>query len=168
MDLVSIRTAIITSIASDDKLVDLLVFKGGNALEIAHRIGQRSSLDLDYSMAADVDNASEIGERLFKSLRTRFNSEALILFDEEFAPRPSNREPGSLWGGYTATFKLIDKQLYDRLGGNLEDIRRQSLVIGFNNRRTFRIEISAYEYREGKIEVDIGGYKTWQLSLVNS
>jgi len=75
--------------------VDLLVFKGGNALEIAHRIGQRSSLDLDYSMAADVDNASEIGERLFKVLRTRFNSEALILFDDEFAPRPSNREPGS-------------------------------------------------------------------------
>jgi len=165
MDLVSIRTTIITSIASDDKLVDLLVFKGGNALEIAHRIGQRSSLDLDYSMATDVDNASEIGERLFRALRTRFNSEALILFDDEFAPRPSNREPGSLWGGYTATFKLIDKQLYERLGGNLEDIRRQSMVIGFNNRRTFRIEISAYEYCEGKIEVDIDGYKTFVYSI---
>jgi hypothetical protein len=165
MDLLTIRTIIITSIASDERLMDLLVFKGGNALEIVHKIGQRSSLDLDYSMATDVEDASEISGRLFKVLKARFNSEGLILFDEVFVPRPSNRKPGSFWGGYTATFKLIENHLYESLDGNLEDIRRQSMVIGFNNRRTFKIEISAFEYCEGKIEVDIDGYKAFVYSI---
>ena len=158
MDLTAIRTTIITAIASDNTLLDLLVFKGGNALEIVHKIGQRSSLDMDYSMVADFTDTTTIATLLFNALRARFDPAGYVLFDEEFAPRPENREPGALWGGYSATFKLIDMKLHQQLGGQLDYIRRQSVAIGPNNRRTFKIEISAYEYCEGKIEVDIEGY----------
>lgn len=116
-------------------------------------------------MATDVDDAYEIEVRLFKALKDRFDAAGFILFDEHFGPRPSNREPGSKWGGYTANFKLIDKELYRKLDGKLEDIQRQSMVIGFNHRRTFKIEISAYEYCEGKMEVYVEGYKAYVYTI---
>lgn len=165
MDLNSLRKTIVASIASDEILSNLLVFKGGNALEIVHNIGQRSSLDLDYSMPADYQDPAELGERIFAALTPRLESQGLVLFDEEFAPRPSNRETGAKWGGYTATFKLIPKQLYDQLGGNLTNIRIQSIPAGPTNRRTFRVEISAYEYCDGRLHVQIDGETALVYSL---
>ena len=165
MDLIEIRKTIITAIASDDFLLDLLVFKGGNALEIVHNIGQRSSLDLDYSMPTDVDDPSVLEQRLFSTLRNRFDSLGYLIFDERFGPRPRNRELGSRWGGYSAAFKLISRQLHEELDGNLEDIRRQSLVIGAVNQRTFKIDISAYEFCEGSIRVNIDGHTAIVYSI---
>jgi predicted nucleotidyltransferase component of viral defense system len=69
MDLLEIRKTIITAVESDDMLVDRLVLKGGNALEIVHRIGNRASLDLDYSMEGDFDNPEIVGTRLLTALR---------------------------------------------------------------------------------------------------
>jgi hypothetical protein len=50
-DLRQIRKALLTAVASDDVLYDLLVLKGGNALELSHRIGERASLDLPMERA---------------------------------------------------------------------------------------------------------------------
>ena len=52
-----LRLQFITALAADDELYELLVLKGGNALNLIHQVGQRSSLDLDYSLEADVDDA---------------------------------------------------------------------------------------------------------------
>ena len=74
MDLADLRRLIITAIASDDLLVERLVLKGGNALELIHRIGQRASLDLDYSMDGDFDDVEDGKSRLFRALRDRFDA----------------------------------------------------------------------------------------------
>ncbi len=165
MDLNDIRKTIIAAIALDDKLFDLLVFKGGNALELAHAIGHRSSLDMDFSMEEDVQDAHEIEERLFRALRERFDLVGLVIFDERFGPRPRERKPGIRWGGYTAEFKLISREEYRGLNGDLDSIRRQAIKLGPDHLRRFKIEISAYEYTDGKVPVKIGGYTAYVYTI---
>jgi hypothetical protein len=59
---------------TDDVLVERLVLNGGNALELAHRIGQRASLDLYFSIEGDFDDPNAIGERLHAALIDRFDA----------------------------------------------------------------------------------------------
>jgi len=165
MDLNEIRRTIVAAIGSDERLFDLLVFKGGNALELIHSIGQRSSLDMDFSMEDDVDSAEEIEIRLFKALHEQFEDAALVVFDERFGPRPRDRKPGRRWGGYSAEFKLISKEDYLALDGDLDSLRRQAIEFGTDHQRRFKIEISAYEYTHGKVSYEIGNHKAYVYTV---
>ena len=89
MDLSEIRKLIVVGIASDDVLMERLVLKGGNALELIHKIGERASLDLDFSMEDDFEDLDETKRRLFRALRGRFDYAGFYLFDESFVPRPA-------------------------------------------------------------------------------
>lgn len=165
MELNEIRRAIVASIGSDQRLFDLLVFKGGNALELVHSIGQRSSLDMDFSMEGDVEKGEEIETRLFKALKERFSRLGLVVFDERFGPRPSDRKPGIRWGGYSAEFKLISDEDYQTLTGDLDALRRQAIEFGSDHQRRFKIEISAYEYTTGKVSHDIAGARAYVYTV---
>lgn len=48
-----IRKLVIISLFSDDDLMDIFVLKGGNALDIAHDINSRASVDIDISIESD-------------------------------------------------------------------------------------------------------------------
>ena len=178
--LLTIRKTIIVAIASDDVLMERLVLKGGNALDIIYKLGERSSLDVDFSMSRGlegVDELDEIRSRLFRALRDRFDSLGYVVFDEKFEERPRpkpGQEPGvgiTLWGGYNATFKLIAKDV-DKKGREeianrtrkkfkreptVEDFllarrnRAQVTGTGAGSERVFYIEISKFEYTEGRV-----------------
>lgn len=177
--LLGIRKTIIIAIASDDVLMERLVLKGGNALDIIYQLSDRSSLDLDFSMANDVGSAEELEDfrhRLFRALHDRFDSLGYVVFDEKLVERPLPK-PGAesgagvtLWGGYHAEFKLIsrttDKQLRDDAVTRLrkkrvrraltkaevmDARRRQSQVTGAGSERVFTIEISKFEYTNGRV-----------------
>lgn len=159
MDLSVVRRIIITAIASDDLLVSLLVLKGGNALELVHHIGGRASLDLDYSIEGDFEDPKEIGERLSRALRDRFDAAGFEVFDYKFAPRPSVSPAGSKWGGYTAEFKLISREQARILKNDLTAMRIQSHVVSeTNQRRVFSIDISKHEYCNGKMLADVDAF----------
>ena len=104
LDLSEIRRQILVAIASDDYLVERLVLKGGNALELVHRIGERSSLDIDFSIPDDFSDISMVRDRLRSALTDRFDSIGLAVFDFQLGPKPStNADPArSRWGGYHA------------------------------------------------------------------
>jgi predicted nucleotidyltransferase component of viral defense system len=55
MDFATIRRLVIISVFADDVLMNRLVLKGGNALSLVHRIGSRSSIDVDFSVADDFE-----------------------------------------------------------------------------------------------------------------
>jgi len=55
LDLDTIRRLVIQAAFADDALTDQLVLKGGNALALVYGIGNRSSIDVDFSLAADFD-----------------------------------------------------------------------------------------------------------------
>jgi uncharacterized protein YneR len=165
MDLIAIRKIILTAVAADDYLVEQLVLKGGNALELIHRVGARASIDLDFSMAADFDDPSEVSARLRRSLVDRFDAARYLVFDFVFGPRPTDRKPGTPWGGYSASFKLIPRALAEKLAGAVEDMRRQSDAVGPSQLRSFKIEISAYEYVDGRVKADVDDYTCYVYSL---
>jgi hypothetical protein len=152
MDLFEIRKTIITAVASSDSLFERLVLKGGNALEIVHRIGGRASLDLDFSMEGDFENPEEIGRTLGAALTDRFDAVGFEVFDYQFEPRPSTATSGEKWGGYSATFKLISRTEAQRLNRDIGAMRREAHVVGeATQKRIFTIEISKYEYCSGKM-----------------
>ena len=182
--LLAIRRTIIVAIASDEMLMERLVLKGGNALDIIYRLGERSSLDIDFSMARgfEGDELEGMTVRLFRALRDRFDSlrpTGYVVFDERFEQRPRLR-PGqvpeaepTIWGGYNATFKLIAKNLYRSLGGQpgtvptgrvLEALRQQAQVTGAGSERVFYIEISKFEYIEGRVLKTIDDYECYVYS----
>jgi hypothetical protein len=150
MDLRQVRTVAITAVAADDVLMELLVLKGGNALEIVHGIGGRASLDLDYSVAGELVDLDDIGRRLERSLKDRFDAVGFEAFDFKFGRRPTTSLEGMKWGGYRAEFKVIEKEKLRRLS-SLEALRRNAHAIGANQERTFCIDISKYEHTAGKI-----------------
>jgi hypothetical protein len=171
-ELLEIRKTIIVAIASDDALMERLILKGGNALDIIYKLGERSSLDVDFSMGKDFQDLEELEDvkvRLFHALRDRFDSSGYVLFDEQLEERPRNQGgPGlTVWGGYNAKFKLIPKGDFSALGGILgvpptrevlDKIRRQAQVSGPGFQRVFLIEISKFEYIEGRILVNVEDY----------
>lgn len=158
MDLIAIRRLIMVGIASDDVLMDLLVLKGGNALELIHRIGGRASVDLDYSMEGEFEDLAGIEARLWSALRDRFDAVGLVMFDTLFGPRPSSAGVGARWGGYRATFKLAPRELVEKLGANLEKLRRQSHVADPEHGRIFKVDISRYEYCGGAVQNNVDEY----------
>lgn len=148
-----LRRQFIAAIASDEELFGLLVLKGGNALSLVHDIGHRASLDIDYSTEGEPRDPDGLGRRIFAALRERLEQLGYVLFDDRFEPRPTTRKPNEdRWGGYTATFKLITREAYEELDGDVDRTRQQSIPVHPDPqaKRTFRLEISTYEYCDEK------------------
>jgi len=132
MDFAEIRRLTIVALFSDDVLFDELVLKGGNAISLIYGFGNRASLDLDFSIENDFTNLAETERRIFAALDKKFGEVGFSIFDKKFGRRPERERPaaGPRWGGYQLEFKLIEKSKEATFGGRLDDIRRNSLVVG--------------------------------------
>lgn len=160
MDPDFIRRVIIRGLFSDDALLGQLVLKGGNALHLVHKIGNRSSLDIDVSLEHDFADAKNSVERIFVSMRKRFAAEGLHMFDEDFEEQGGGAkdEKGRIWGGYQLTFKVIELRRYEELGKDLSKAQIQSLPVGPSQERSFTVQISRFEYCAGKEEVEFDDF----------
>lgn len=158
MEFETLRRQVIIAIAADDYLWERLVLKGGNALRIVYGIGERASLDVDYSMAEDFQDLEPVRKRLELALDSHLRALGLAVFDVTIEPRPKKPNADPRWGGYRAHFKVIDRTKYDALFGNLELLRRQADVIAPGQARKFTVEISKYEFCEAKETRRIGDY----------
>ena len=156
MDLLEIRRQIVTAIASEDELFELLVLKGGNALDLFYLAGERGSLDLDYSISGDLADAGACGHRLLFVLRRHFAGLGFFMFDESFEARP-RCTAAPWWGGYEARFKLIAAEKAELLGHALDQLRREALISGTGHRRVFLVQISKHEYCDSATVAEIAG-----------
>jgi hypothetical protein len=158
MNFEQIRRLVITAMFSDDVLLDILVLKGGNALNLVHKLGTRTSLDVDFSIPGDFEDLEKTKERIARVLKDRFDSAGYILFDEEFSPRPRQALPNdrdNQWGGYQVEFKLIEKAKRALLEASLDKARVNSTTVGPLQQRTFKVQISKYEYCASKAEAEL-------------
>jgi hypothetical protein len=167
MDFAQVRKLTIVALFSDDRLFEQIVLKGGNALSLVYALSPRTSLDLDFSIENDFADLNDTRNRIFRAIKDRFSSVGLVVFDESFEPRPRVPRPNqqAWWGGYELKFKLIEQAKHSALGGNLETIRRNALVIGPEQRRKFSVDMSKYEYCEGKVERELDSYTIYVYSL---
>jgi predicted nucleotidyltransferase component of viral defense system len=160
MDLAKVRRLTITAMFSDDSLMEQLVLKGGNALSLVYGLGARTSLDVDLSIDGDFADFEDARIRIVRTLQKRFGAAGYAVFDERFERRPAVEDPRAdkEWGGYILEFKLIEEQKHRELQSDIDASRRNALVTGPLQRKTFTIDFSKYEFCRGKAEAQLDDY----------
>ncbi len=160
-----IKRLTLIGLFSDDDLMDTLVLKGGNALDLVYRIAPRASIDIDLSIENDFDvsQIDRIRDRIEKTLRRTFREGGYEIFDITLEERPEIVHPGMppFWGGYELQFKVISVEQFKAGKHRLNELRRTAEVVGPRNRRTFHVDISKCEYCRGKTPVDVDGYTVY-------
>ncbi len=166
MDFAEIRRLTITALFADDKLVDELVLKGGNALNIVYELTTRTSLDLDFSIEKDFEDLKDVETRISRALSDRFDSAGYVVFDLTIQPKPqtdgSDERPW--WGGYELNFKFIEKEKHITFRDDLEKLRRNATVLAPLQRRTFRVDVSKHEFIQGKVSKELDHYTIYVYS----
>jgi predicted nucleotidyltransferase component of viral defense system len=159
LDFSEIRRLVIVAMFSDEQLLGRLVLKGGNALELIHRVLTRGSVDVDLSIADEFRDLDDTRQRIFRALRRAFWGAGYLVFDESFlaVPPDPTEDRADWWGGYKVEFKLIATARADALKRDLEQMRRQAATIDPRQGRKFRVEISKHEYCEGKMSAELDG-----------
>ncbi|MEQ1802575.1 MAG: nucleotidyl transferase AbiEii/AbiGii toxin family protein [Gammaproteobacteria bacterium] len=167
LSLEDVRRRILIAMFSDDELMESMVLKGGNALALVHEVGNRASVDMDFSIPTSFANIEDTTARVFRALRIEFESVGYVIFDESFQPKPSqphDRHP-EWWGGYVVEFKIIEAALHAELRDDESALRRRSAVVGPMQRRIFKIDISKHEFCANKVRREIGDYTIYVYSL---
>jgi hypothetical protein len=115
--------------------------------------------------AFSKDELMDIKRRIEASLAQTFAEAGLKVFDVtmEEMPEGLTADLADFWGGYYVHFKLIDPKKFDELGGEIEAIRRNALMLGAG-RTKFEIDISKHEFVEQKEARDLSGYKIFVYS----
>ncbi|NMG50036.1 nucleotidyl transferase AbiEii/AbiGii toxin family protein [Azoarcus communis] len=155
LDLIK-RTAIV-AMFSDDELMDLLVLKGGNAMDIIHQANSRASVDLDFSMESDFDYES-VQSKVDRVIQDTFAQHKYHAFDVKMTQKPGKmpEDLASFWGGYLVEFKLIAQKRADEVEHDPSIMRREAIRLGEGTR--FTIDISRHEYIADKEEYELDGY----------
>ena len=161
--LMRIKQTAIVAMFSDDELMDILVLKGGNAMDIVHQVNARASIDLDFSMADDLD-LDAVLPRVRATLLRSFERDGYKAFDIKMTSRPGRMpdELAAFWGGYLVEFKLISMERALAVGGNIERMQREAINLGEGPK--FTIDISRHEYVADKQEHDLLGYRIFVYS----
>ena len=164
-----IKRLTIIAMVSNDYLMERLVLKGGNAIDIVYKLSGRASIDLDYSMQNDFNRheLSKVSEIINTVLSTTFAEEGLSVFDLKFEVKPSGIcqiDEMEFWGGYTIEFKLIPNDFLSEHPDNIRLLRKNASIVGPDNRRTFKIDIGKFEYCSGKVAKELDGYTIYVYS----
>lgn len=160
MDLANIRRVVIIAMFSDDELLRQLTLRGGNALNLVYGLGSRASVDVDLSLEEDFLDFDDARERIFRALKSRFGEVGLIVFDEKMTKRGRDGEVehNERFAGYQVDFKLMEADQFKALGNDLVRQQIRSMVVGPGEQRTFRVQISKFEYCHGKREAQFDDY----------
>ncbi|MBN1588884.1 MAG: nucleotidyl transferase AbiEii/AbiGii toxin family protein [Pirellulales bacterium] len=162
-----VKRLVIIAMFSDDDLMDRLVLKGGNLLDLVYRISARASLDVDFSIDGDFEeNEEALRQRIDNTLTSTFAEEGFHVFDTkvEAVPPQITEDFHDFWGGYKVEFKIIARQKYLRFEHDPEALRRNANKIGRRDSPKFTIDISRHEYCEYKRRFDFEGYTIYGLS----
>ena len=162
-ELETIKKAGIVAMFADDDLMDLMVLKGGNAMDVVLGVNSRASVDLDFSIGDDLDH-EVVGPKLDRALKSTFDLHGYVAFDVKLIPRPGKMpdELTSFWGGYLVEFKLISKRRAIEVDHDVETMRREAIRLGEGSK--FTIDISRHEYVDGKLERELDGYRIFVYS----
>ena len=157
-----IKRLAIIAMFSDDELMESLVLKGGNALDIIYDIGARASLDLDFSIPEDFpsQDLARLEDKMRQALEKTFRTEGYHVIDVSLEERPERGTPGTpdFWGGYALSFKVVTKDVFDGLSGDHRKLRLHALDVGPGSKKIYTVEISKHECCSDKRETELENY----------
>jgi len=153
----------IIAMFSDDVLMDHLVLKGGNAMDLIYQVSTRASVDLDFSIDGDFDDVEELRRRVEQAIVTTFQAEGFVAFDIQLREVPPHlsEDMQDFWGGYKISFKLIEKADFDQYSDDLESLRRHAASVGARGSTKFTIDMSRHEFCGAKQEYELHGFTIW-------
>lgn len=157
-----IKRLTVISMFSDDELEEDLVLKGGNAMDLVHRLSSRASMDLDFSMKHDFPGGvDEFRGRVDRALKKTFKPEGYEIFDVKMQEKPDaiSDDMRDFWGGYGVEFKIISSAIFEENKTDINKLRQKAISIGQGKK--FLIDISRFEYTDGKEEADFDGYRIY-------
>lgn len=160
-----IKRFTVVAMFSDDDLEEDLVLKGGNAMDLVHRLSSRASMDLDFSMKHDFPgDVEDFCARVERALKKTFKPEGYEIFDVKMEEKPKaiSDDMRDFWGGYGVEFKIISSEIFDKNKDDINKLRQNAINIGQGKR--FLIDISRFEYTDGKEEADFDGYRIYVYS----
>ncbi|HTA89338.1 MAG TPA: nucleotidyl transferase AbiEii/AbiGii toxin family protein [Polyangiaceae bacterium] len=166
INLEKLRRSVIRALAADDQLGELLVLKGGNALRLVYRLGIRTSQDLDYSIEGDLDPVG-VKERIEAALTAEFQHLGYVPLDVKIEKKPHvppEVDQRPQWGGWRVGFKLISQELFKECGQDIAKVRNQAMTL-YQGKKSFRIDISRFEYVTPATEVEFEGFSLRVYSL---
>lgn len=157
-----IKTLVVLAIFSDDQLLKSLVLKGGSLMDLVYQLNSRSSIDVDFSMDADL-SIEELESRVRKSLDRMFEEHDFVVFDFtiESLPPEITEDMREFWGGYRVLFKIINRSKYAELNNDVEKLRRNAESISHTGSTKFKIEISRHEFCDEKTSYRLNDYSIY-------
>lgn len=161
-----IKKLVIIAMFSDDELMQHLVLKGGNLLDVVFGIGSRGSMDLDFSIESEFETVAVLKGKLSRALSVTFGDDGYVVFDVNISEVPPGLSPEmkSFWGGYKVDFKIIEKEKFAEFENDLVSLRKRARVLGKAGSPKFKIDISKYEYCGGKQRRLFDGYTIYTYS----
>lgn len=165
VDIELIKRLAIVAMFSDDSLMERLVLKGGNLLDIVYRISTRASIDVDLSIDGDFDNVEELTVRVEKAIRTTFSDEGLVAFDIDLVAVPPkiSEDMKSFWGGYKIHFKLLEAADFEKFD-TIAERRVNAIAVGKRGSTKFSIDLSRHEYCADKERRELDGFAIYVYS----
>jgi hypothetical protein len=152
-DLQSFKRQVILALFADNVLMQQLVLKGGNLLDVVYGISTRPSRDIDLSICGEVENLGLFRSTIENALRNWFGPKGYVVFDVNLREEPPHltEEFRAFWGGYKVDFKIIDAGTYEKLAGDESRLRMAAKTVVDEHGKKFPIEISKYEYVDEKV-----------------
>lgn len=160
-----IKRIAVTAMFANDELLEELVLKGGNAMVLIHKMSARASIDLDFSLQHDFPGgATGLLERVQPELERGFRDAGYQVFDLKVENEPGSLsdELASFWGGYSIEFKLASLDFYSENKDDPQKLSRSAINLGKGSK--FQIDISSFEFIEGKQPEDLDGYRIYVYS----
>src|SRR5437899_3215343 len=107
----TVKRLAIKAMFSDDELMDRLVLKGGNLLDVVYGVSMRASVDLDFSVDGELGEPESLKLRLARVLVSTFAEAGYAVFDINVRAVPPNlsADMDDFWGGYQVDFKIIER-----------------------------------------------------------
>ena len=131
-DLQELKKLALIAMVSDDRLMELLVLKGGNLIDLVYKVAFRSSLDLDFSIENDFEphELASLKDTIDRTLKTTYAEHGYQAFDISFQERPKHlsEDMRDFWGGYRIEFKLISDPDYQELRSDPAALRRNAEI----------------------------------------
>jgi predicted nucleotidyltransferase component of viral defense system len=152
-DLQSFKREVILALFADNTLMQQLVLKGGNLLDVVYGISTRPSRDIDLSICGDVEDLDRFRQTIEKALAKWFGPKGYVVFDVNLREEPPRvtEEFRDFWGGYKVDFKIIDAQTYREFAEDRAKLRVRAMTVVDDDGKKFPIEISKHEYVDEKV-----------------
>ncbi|MBW3130759.1 nucleotidyl transferase AbiEii/AbiGii toxin family protein [Hymenobacter profundi] len=165
----NIKRLAIIALASDDELVETIVLKGGNAIDLTYEGSEtrfsRPSYDLDFSIEAGdfAEDLEVISARIEKTLQQTYQEHGYELIDYKFVIKPKvpPQKTADFWGGYLVQFKVVPQAAYQQNTGNDRKQRMAAVAVKPNLSSVFEIEFSKYEYVGQKAQISVDNYTVY-------